>query len=281
MALINRKRKSSGGRVGSWKKSKSSSRAMYKKRKLRMKRSKFASAVMSVVNRRAETKEVFMEVAQNWPLIHNNLQNIYINAFYSDIGLRGEQWNGPSTATGTRVGKTIFVKGIKVALMIEALQKRAQTNFWLYLVRNNKAPTTAISAKGDMFEGRSSTIPMDYIDTDKVKVLFCKKMVLRMPNAATSASMDASGFAPTWDNAGNPQQKFVVTNPQKIQKFYIPINKKIEYQDPDDGASSYPQAWAHYQWVICSYDNYASPSSGTDSTIANLHMTTVMYFTDV
>lgn len=282
MALINRKRKSSGGRVGSWKKSKPSSRAMYKKRKARVGKSKFAKAVRSVILRNMETKEVFLEPAVNRTITHNKITHIDANAFYCELGVRGED-SLSTTASGCRVGKEIFIKGIKVAINLEARQKRAQTTYWLYLIRNKVNPSTNITQKAEIYEGRSSTIPMDYIDTDKVHVLFCKKIVLRMPNAATSASMAASGFAPTWDNSGNPEMKFVVTNPQKIEKFYIPINKKIIYNDDADGASGRvkPVPGNQYQWLMIGYDNFTTPDTGTDSELASLHMTTVMYFKDV
>jgi hypothetical protein len=124
---------------------------------------------------------------------------------------------------------------------------------------------------------------MDYIDTDKVEVKFMKKIVLKMPNAGTSSSMAASGFAPTWENAGVPEGKFTVTNPQKIEKFYVPFNKYIEYldYDPDAADAVKPQANNMWQWVAWSYDNHASPDTGPDSETGRLELTTVMKFTDV
>lgn len=236
----------------------------------------------SVLMKTAEQKLVFRELAVNTAIVHNQVQTITSNAFYSDHGTGGEQ-GITGSITGNRVGKEIYVKGIKVAINLEALQKRPHTTYWLYLIRNKADPAQALNSKASMFEGRSTTIPMDYLDTDKVHVLYCKKMTLRMPNAGTSASLDASGWAPTWANAGDPQMKFVVTNPQKIQKFYVPIHRKIIYNDDDTGTTTrtVPRAGNQYQWVIIGYDNYASPDSGTDSQIGSIHMTTVMYFIDV
>lgn len=258
--------------------------AMYKVKKVKPLRSKFARNVMAVVNRAAETKEVYRELAVNQAIRHNNVMLISSNAFYSEVGTRGEDLAN-SSATGTRVGKTIFLKGIKVAINLEALQKRPQTTYWLYLVKNKTNPDEGIDLKSEMFEGRSSTIPMDYIDTDKVQVMFCKKFVLRMPNQATSSSMAISGFAPLAETGGNPEYKGVVTNPQKIEKFYVPINRKIEYRDDhgDNVGRTFPIAPLRYQWVMIGYDNYYSPSdpANADSHIGSLHMTTVMKFTDV
>lgn len=274
------------------KKAKSSvpSGATYKKRRITRKKSKFAKAVMSVVNRKAETKLVFRELAVNEPVRNNNILSVTNNAFECDLGTGGEVGN-PGSTSGIRVGKSIYLKGLKIAINLEALQKRAQTTYWLYLVRNKTSPATTITGKADMFEGRSAAIPMDYLDTDKCHVLFCKKIILRMPNAATSADMPSnndntgSGFAPTWVNAGNPEQKFVVTNPQKIAKFYVRLNRKVTFQDSDQGTTlrKVPMAGQQYQWVLIGYDNYATTTntSNSDSQIASLHMTQVMYFTDV
>lgn len=281
------KRKSS--RISSgrpWKKSAPSSRGPYtKSRKPSGLRSKFARAVKSVMLRNMETKEVFREIAVNKVLRHNNVMSIDNNAFYCQLGTRGEDHAG-STGSGTRIGKEVFVKGIKVAINLEALQKRAHTTYWLYLIRSKASPGSTITAQSEIFEGRSTTIPMDYLDTDKCHVLYCKKFTLRMPNAGTSAAMpDAggSGFAPTWENNGAPQMKFVITNPQIIKKFYVPINKKIIYRDDADGTATLPQAGQQYQWVMVAYDNYSTTSdvNNADSHIGSLHMTTVLKYKDI
>lgn len=244
-------------------------------------RTKFAKAVVKVMNKYAETKVVFRQLADNLVLRHNNIINIDNNAFYTTVGTAGEGGVG----TGTRVGKRIFVKGIKVSMNLEALQKRPQTTFWLYLIKNKLDPDEDITVQSEMYEGRSTTLPIDYIDTDKVDIMFCKKFVLRMPNQATSSSMAASGFAPLAENAGAPEYKGVVTNPQKISKFYVKINKNITFRDFDLGVAEYvkPVAYQRYQWLMVSYDNYSSPSDtgNADSHIGNLHMTTKLIFSDV
>lgn len=247
-------------------------------------RGKFAKAVVRVMNKYAEQKVVFRQIADNLILRHNNIININNNAFYSEIGTRGEDFDNNSSS-GSRVGKKIFLKGIKVSMNLEALQKRPQTTFWLYLIKNKLDPDEDITVQSEMYEGRSTTLPLDYIDTDKVDIMYCKKFTLRMPNQATSSSMAASGFAPLAENAGAPEYKGVVTNPQRISKFYVKINKTITYRDYDTGATSrvLPVAYQRYQWLIVSYDTYSSPSdtANADSHIGNLHMTTKLCFTDV
>lgn len=250
----------------------------------RRQRAKFARAVVRVMNKNAEQKVVLRHLANNLTLRHNNIINITDNAFYSQFGTRGEDFTN-DTSSGSRIGKKIFVKGLKCSINLEALQKRPQTTYWLYLVKNKLDPDEAITTQAEMYEGTATTLPVDYIDKDKVHVLFCKKITLRMPNQATSSSMPASGFAPMAENAGAPEYKGVVTNPQKIEKFYVPINKNITFRDHDTGAASYvlPVAYQRYQWVCVSYDNYASPSdpANADSHIGSLHMTQKMIFTDV
>lgn len=260
-------------------------RAPYvKRKKVRLARSRFARRVMSVVNRRSEVKECFREIAVNKVLTHNNVVNVTDNAFLTRLGTAGEDMEPGSG--GARIGNEIFCKGIKVAINIEALQKRPQTSYWLYLVRHKLLPDTAIGASTQMFEGRSTTIPMDYIDTSKVDVIFCKKFVLRMPNQGTSLSQPATnppGFVALAESGGTPEYKGVVTNPQHMSKFYVSVNKKLTFRDYDNnnGAHNIPNPGQRYQWVCIPYDNYVTPSSGSDSQIGSLHMTTVMKYTDV
>eukprot|EP00961_Rhodomonas_salina_P129142 1739777-Rhodomonas_salina.1 len=140
---------------------------------------------MSVVNRKAEVKSVMKNCTggsgAQQQLYHNNVTQVQFNALEQVIGNRGE--TVPTSTGGNRVGKRIFLKGLKCAINLESIQKRPQVTYWLALMHNKKNPYANISSKGDIFEGINSTIPMDYIDTDKVDVKFMKKFVLRMPNA--------------------------------------------------------------------------------------------------
>lgn len=252
-------------------------------------RTKFARAVKSVILRTMETKEVFRQLAVNTSVRHNVLLNIDDNAFYTLLGTRGEDMVN-TTASGTRIGKEIFVKGIKVALMIESMQMRPQVTYWLYLIKNIKNPDTGITSKSDIFEGRSTTIPLDYLDTDKCHVLFCKKITLRMANAGTTKDMPTQGYAlqdesGPGDGMGSTYvgvDKSTITNPKKIEKFYVPINKKFTYRDDADGQSTLPVSYQRYQWVMVAYDNYSTDSSvGTTPDAGHVHMTTILKYKDI
>lgn len=259
----------------------------YKSTRRAPSRAKFARSVMSVVNRKAETKKIFKNCTgasgSQTQLYHNNVTQIQFNALQSVIGARGDSMNDGSSGMASRIGKKIFLKGLSCAINLESIQKRPQVTYWLALMRNKKDPYANISAKGHIFEDLNSTIPMDYIDTDKVEVKFMKKFTLKMPNSGTSSSMPASGFAPTWENAGVPEMKFTVTNPQKIAKFWVPFNKTIEYNDysPDASEGQRPHPKDMWQWVAWSYDTHGTPSTGADSETGRLELTTVMKFTDV
>lgn len=257
------------------KRAKRSKNMFYKKRKY--KRTGFAKAVMSVVNRKAEVKEAYRQIAVNVALDHNQLNNLDSNVFYTTNGLSGEATGGTQNA---RVGGKIFVKGIKVALMIESMQMRPQVNYWLYLVRRKDKVDDAIITKDDMFEGLSTTIPMDYIDTERVHVLYCKKIVIKMPNQGTAKDMQApQGWANLAESDGI--SKATITNPQKIVKFYVPINKTVPYVDHTDVLGRPVPTW-HYQWVMISYDNYVTNAGGAGATpTGHVHMTQVLKFTDV
>lgn len=221
------------------------------------------------------------EQAHNTTVWHNTVQMLDNNAFYSARGTESEMFE--SAQEGCRIGKVIYITRLRVALHIEAQQYRPLTHYWLYLVRNKINKDANIDTKSEMFEGRSSTIPLDWIDTGRVDILFSKKFTVRMPNSGTSLGMlqDATGvgkngFAYKTD-AGEDYEVF--TNPQIITKFNVPINMKIMYAD-----ESVVPATMRYQWVLCAYDNFTTftgvPGSG-GWPVGHISMTTVMQFKDV
>jgi len=258
----------------------------------RGRRTKFARNVMRVVNQRAETKEVMIAVCNNFTLQHNTVTNLYQNAFYSKIGTPGEQTGTGNS--GSRIGGRLFCKGIKVSLMIEAQQYRPLTQYWLYLIKPKTDLANTIDTKPKMFEGVTSTIPCDYIDQDQVHILACKKFTLRAPNVGTANSVNTAVIADPEDgpdgtfwqiDAANSNET-VMTNAQKLTKFYIPINKQINYQDFAGGDPTLPTSM-RYQWVMIAYDNYSSITGGgglpttTNYPVGHVTMSTKMVFTDV
>lgn len=276
----------------------------YPKRKTlfaRRPRTQFARKVMSAINRHAEVKSQPARLADYTEIKHNQVQNIYDNAFRTKVGTVGE--GGIYTpadsdfANGSRLGKAIYLKGVKVALNIQQSQKRPLVKYNIYLVRNKLVPDSTINDKNEMFEGYSSTIPMDYIDTDKVHIMFSKQITVRMPNKATAKDMvDPSGLANQNEigpddvsipvRAYNGADKSVYTNPQHFSKFYVPVNKKIIYRDYADSAlmAQHPIGSQKYQWVITAYDNHDTDRNQgivADQVLGHLKMTTIMKYTDV
>lgn len=254
--------------------------AMYRRKRGRRLKSRRAKFVKSVVYRMAETKEALKEVAKNVTLWHNTVKNLDNNAFYTDVGTRSEQM---STNDGCRIGKKIYATRMKVAVMIESQQYRPQVSYWLYLIKRKGNSDTGVNSKDDMFEGRSTTIPMDWIDTGKVDVLYCKKIVPRMPNSGTTLAMaqdqsgvNLNGVAYEY-SAGESYHAF--TNPQHISKFSIPLRRTIMYKDESTIPSS-----QRYQWVVIAYDNFTTytgePTAG-GFPCGHISLTTVLQFKDV
>lgn len=254
-------------------------------------RTRFSRAVRRTVLQMSETKECQREIAQNAKITHNFPLNLNTNALFCSRGTAGEEFgDGAGDQNGTRIGQRIFVKGIKVAIQIEAQQYRPKTTYWLYLIRNKRNKDATLDTKSEIWEGRSTTIPLDYIDTSKVDVMFCKKFVLTMPNMGTTTFMEttsaagvgaldkASGTAYVVSGGLNYS---TVTNPQVIQKFYIPINKTILYGDSNDaGYADIPNS-LRYQWVIVGYDNYTTATNDLIAPCGHVSMTTIMKFKDV
>nr|UOF78310.1 capsid protein [Cressdnaviricota sp.] len=254
-------------------------RKMYKSKK-----SRFARAVKAVVHNLAETKEYMLPVCTNNPLNHNVVTNLSNNAFSTIIGTSGEATSGQ----GVRIGNKIFAKKIRVSLMIESQQYRPLASYWLYLVRlKGAAADTTCSAKTQMFEDVSSTIPMDWLDTSKCDIMFCKKFVLRMPNMGTLDTMGGGGTGgdPPGSEAGGThvtgQQNLRITNPQIITKFNVPLNCNIMYKDSNLGTPDNMQPHSfRYQWVMIAYDNFTS-AGGATWPVGHVTMTTKLTFVDI
>lgn len=257
-----------------------------KKYAKRYARKTFAKKVMSVVNRKSEVKEFLYATATNAPVYHNQVKNLSNNVFGIPIGFNGLAING---TPGVRVGNKIFVKSISLAVNLESQQYRPLVSYWLYLVRRrgaSVAQSVSINDKEAMFEGASTTIPCDYIDKEKVEVLWCKKLTLRMPNMGSLVNMstqsavgagvldEASGTAWTYD----VEDYKIVTNPQYQGKFFIPINKMITYMDVQD-----VQNTPNYlpQLVIAAYDNYTTITGDDKAPCGHITMTFKVRFTDV
>lgn len=243
-------------------------------------KSRFARSVMSVVNRNAETKTQMIQLVQNDTLEHNTVRNITNNAFQIQLGTAGEKVGTGATPGGVRIGDKCYVKGLKVSLYVESQQYRPQVTYWLYLVRNLNDPGSDIANRLDMFEGVSTTLPCDFIDSSKVHVLFAKKFTLRMPNSGTTAVMGTGGGVPPSHDGFAIADDTTITNPKRAMKFYVPINRQIRFKDWQD-VQNEPVASCRYQWVMCAYDTYTSVSGGTTYPVGHVTMATKVYFTDV
>lgn len=253
---------------------------------------RFAKAVMSVVNKSAEVKKQMVEWANNVTLYHNTIHNLGINAFVCKVGSLGD--NIFPTTGGVRVGNEIFVKGLKMSIQLESQQYRPQVTYHLYLLKGINAPTTLINTKAQIYEGVSTTIPCDYIDPTKVKILFHKKFTLKMPNSGTTEGMEvsATGAGPNGvafeygvGALGADVSYHCFTNPKYAGKFYVPVNKTIKFIDYGDNALGITIGPHYYQWVITGYDNFTSttgPPVGVEGyPLGHVTMTQQMIFTDV
>lgn len=244
-----------------------------------LKKRRFTRRVMRVVNNMAERKIQYIEHADNFTLKHNEVQNLSTNVLYTQRGAYSE-CKGTSIANGSgnRVGKKIFVKGIAVRGIIESQQYRPNVDYWLYLVRNIN-DENSININSEMFEQSTGELPTDYIDKEKVQVLWVKKMRPRMPNPGVDNAMQttANPGEPSDGNAHPADIVGSVPNPKTIFKDYIKINRTITYKDN----STDPIAPQKYQFVVVSYNNNSTINNGGTWPCGHIWLNTKMYFTDV
>lgn len=283
------KRKYSGRPVGRWKKYKQTVTGKSRIRSrmggsVRYSRTRALNyKIRKAVNNMAETKEVMLTLATNVLIPHNQVVNLYNNAFYSKLGSAGEQFQ--IAGSGSRVGKKAYIKGISVALHIENQQYRPEVKYCLMLIRNKAAKDVPLTTKSQIFEDINTTIPLDYIDTGKVDVMFCKYFNVKQSNVGTTLTAGPAGVFDHGEVEGILPDLYegintVSTNPRWMGKFYVPINKDVMYNDFAGGSSEIPATY-RYQWVIYGYDNRTSTTGSTTWPIGHVNMTTKLKFKDL
>jgi len=225
--------------------------------------------VKKVIQSMAEQKIVYREVCKNFPLLHNEIFCIdsQFNALISTNGTLGDQMNPTPTQGGCRIGNKVFAKGICCAIHIENQQYRPQCYYTLYLVRNKGNRDQIISGKAFVMEGMTNMLPLDYIDTAKVDVIFSKKFTVRAPNAGTTTTANGVTIANpsgTFFEVAGGETYTVYSNGAKQMKFYVPLNITVQYNDGATGnpALSEIPTFHRYQWIMSAYSNYSTKSQG-------------------
>jgi len=235
-------------------------------------RGKFAKNVMAVVNRRAETKSMYQEYADNKTLKHNWVENITNNAFNARINSDAE---GTQAAVSI-IGRKCFIKGLAIKIIIENQQYRSIMHYTLMLVRNKINPDTSITLKDHMYEGHTDQIPTDYLDTSKVQVMFRKSFKVEQTSMpSTDNAMDASVADGDADGVAEGTMN-LIANANYIRSFYIPINKQFHYRD-----DNLPMPSQRYQWVIMPYCNNSTTTGGSVYPTGHIWMCQKTFYTDV
>lgn len=241
--------------------------------------------IKSVVYRMAESKEAYRMICTEQQLTQNQVLEIDSNPLETYLGTQGDRMpvDQNSTNNGNRIGNSIYVKGLKCRILLEADHKFPSTTFKLFLVRNKEQPDGGID-KATMFERLQTTaqfpVHLDYIDTNKVDIMFCKTFRPKMPNAGTTKSLESGADYAHMNELDTNIGKAIVTDPRVLTKFYVPFNRTINYRDRDgtNGNCNLP-VWNHrYRWVMVSASGYGL----TDGTmIGRVTMTQKMLFKDV
>lgn len=86
-----------------------------------------------------------------------------------------------------------------------------------------------------------------------------------MPNSGTTVAMASGSLQPngTAYMVQGGETFEMVTDPQVLTKFYVPINKNITYYDGNDATDELIDYWK-YQWIIVQ-NSRALPLANTAS----------------
>lgn len=255
----------------------------------RYRRTGLTKRIKRTVMSMAETKESYRVICENQSLTQNQVLEIDSNPLETYTGTMGDRMpvDQNTTNNGNRIGSAIYAKGLKMRILLEAKQSQPDTTFKLFLVRNKEQPDGGID-KATMFERLKTTtqfpVHLDYVDTNKVDILYCKKFKPKMlpmgtMEAEQAGTDEARTVIPESVTAAE-ETRTVVTNPRVMAKFYVPLNRNIYYRDRDGtNANNNLPVWSQrYRWVMVSSAGY-SQADGNE--IGHVSLTQKLLFKDI
>ena len=152
-----------------------------------------------------------------------------------------------NSATGSRIGDQITIRGLKVNGFFEGALNRSKVHFRLMLIKMAKGDTIT---RETLFQGKANNKMIDMINTERYTIVWQKKFNVSPPNS-TAQAVDA---------AGQTTDARIGITGNRIVTAWIPGRKfgrggVIKYEN---GASAQVKFF-DYRFVIMAYDWFGTP----------------------
>lgn len=198
-----------------------------------------------------ETRCSMFGISDGQAIAHNNFLTLESSLFSLAPDILTNEGGSSYWKKGV-IGNSYYCRGVSFRFMLENFNDRPHVIYRFMVVRAAHGNTPN---RADLFEGLSGNKMLDYIDKDKYTVVYQKWISVKAHNGGTNAA--PSG---TTGISSGAEDRF--TNPKKIVKIYMPVNKVIKLQDYSDRetidgvANRQRQKDFNFHVLLYAYDNY-------------------------
>lgn len=204
------------------------------------------SRIVSRMDRSIELKQSNRSESNGPEITHNNFVELVTNLLATSQGLQDPMTN---IHQGNRIGDEIYLRNLKVKMMLELNERFSDVTFRIMVVRcaRNDQPTRAT-----LFTGLSGNKMLDEVNTERYSILYQKYVKLTAPNVGTaSAVVNTQGTQPVAGNELISRGTRIVTFSIKGTKFAK--GGVIKYEN-----ASEKQKFFDYHLLCYAYSNVST-----------------------
>lgn len=203
-------------------------------------------------------------------LSHNTVTTISSDLFamtLSSVSGDGAYPNGGFT------GSKCYMKGLAIRMMIQNYTSQPTCIYRVMIVQLPRGDNVVTS---ELFEGLHTNKAIDFVDTQRFKVIYSKNFKVTHPNQGVYAG-ESTGIGGEYiESAGGSDERMIQPG-QRIIKIWLPVNKNLTYLDYTqrqtiDGVANCMVPKLHYQMIVYPIAPYGTPDGTGVGNIAGCVM---------
>jgi hypothetical protein len=207
---------------------------------------------------------------------HNTIKILSEDLYALKPSLSYGDVNDPNTGMS---GQKVFMKGLAIRMMVQNYTSQPTV---IYRVMVIQLPRGEDVATPQLFEGLHTNKAIDFVDTQRYKVIYSKNFKITHPNQGVYGG-ESTGIGGEYiETAGGSDERMIQPG-QRVFKIWLPVNKTIGYLDyaqrqTIDGNANTLVPKLHHQLVIYPIAPYGTPDGTNVGNIAGIVMK--KYFKD-
>ena len=192
-------------------------------------------------------------------LNHNNVQVISTDL----LALRTSTISGDTGFQNQGfAGSKVFFKGLAIRLMFQNYTSQPTVYYRLMVVQLPRGETVSTA---NLFEGIHTNKNIDFVDTQRYKVVYSKSFKITHPNQGVYAG-ESTGIGGEYIEAAGGTDERMIQPGQKIVKFFLPVKKSVTFLDyaerqTIDNEDNCQIPKLHWQLVVYPYCPFGTPGS--------------------